>query len=242
MKCSVYFVVVLLVVVGLFAPCFASVRLRFVHASPKNIRLQASVRDNTSSSNFPPTLFGDATPYQNWRTNVFEFGAVDANSAVISAQTIALADGQSYTIVEAGRWPNAVPVVYPDWPAQERPRVCASLLSEYCLEESLTYHASLFGLQSGCLVRIIHLAPDTPLVSVGINQGRAAALSFASELTLSEEVPAGKYDVQVEDYASGRVLLSQIVALEAGKRYTAILIGYPEPVDRPSKILVLSDD
>jgi Domain of unknown function (DUF4397) len=93
-------------------------------------------------------------------------------------------------------------------------------------------------------VRIVQASVDTPQVNV---IATASNTTFASQLGYSQSsdyvvVPAGSYDIAVNQADSGQNLLSQTgISLEANMVYDLVLMGEPGNGDKPLTLTSLAD-
>jgi hypothetical protein len=94
-------------------------------------------------------------------------------------------------------------------------------------------------------VRIVQASVDTPQVNV---IAKASNTTFASQLGYSQSsdyviVPAGSYDIDVNQADSSANLLSQTgISLEANQVYDLVLMGEPGNGDKPLTLTSLADD
>jgi len=93
-------------------------------------------------------------------------------------------------------------------------------------------------------VRIVQASVDTPKVNV---VATASNTTFASQLGYSQSsdyviVPAGSFDIDINQADSGQKLLSQTgISLEANMVYDLVLMGEPGNGDKPLTLTSLAD-
>ncbi|MFK5602504.1 DUF4397 domain-containing protein [Haloferax volcanii] len=87
-------------------------------------------------------------------------------------------------------------------------------------------------------VRVLHASPDAPAVDVTVaGSGDALVDGAAFGDAATVEVPAGEYTLQIRgdtESNDGDVAAEFDVAVEGGRAYTAIALGYLTPDDEPA--------
>ncbi|RED96202.1 DUF4397 domain-containing protein [Marinoscillum furvescens] len=175
------------------------------HASPNATGLDVLVDGRQINSySFD---YSESTGYLRFYTGerTLKFTPYDANNTVTDT-TVNFEPNNAYSVFAVGEYPNL-----------------QTLILEDNSEAPTADHAK---------IRVVHLSPDAPDVTVSSSQSSEIAIGAQSYLTASEfqEVAAGTYSLAVDNAQSDSTVLDvEDLYLSPGIFYTLVIKGYASP-------------